>query len=466
MKYFLLIAMLLPILAFGQVRIESLVSKDGKAYEKGATAPFTGKAIKYFPNGDIQTSLEYKAGLPDGEIINWYKKDVKQLEGFVENGLKTGVWKLYFENGKLKKQTTYKYNLENGEESFWFEDGTLQKRGSYTNGQLHGKYEWFYENGQKKQEGFYVFAKEDSTWSDWYENGKPKMVGHFTNFEKNGAWTWWDENGNVTQSKTYKNGLLQVDKDNFDTYLEKMEFSLSKRNFKESLKYVELAEGTIADKTEGNPVYMNLAVYHSKCYSTFSHYRQGEKKLLDVIGLTSAQSQTIQNTHTEKSPEKIKKVIQEITKKDQSDFRISNHIALALCYNILGDTVALNKEQQLMMEKGNMQDWIIQISLELYKLAGERFYHYSALEDMNKKIDKEGASEELELNKAYFLIRTENFKEAQKITDKYLKSNERNLQALLLSAEIEMALGNVDKMAIYERKALAIDPNVFSKTKK
>lgn len=464
MKYFILL-LLIPSLSFGQVKLNNLVQRNGLSYEKEATVPFTGKAFVYFPGGDIQTVVEFKDGLPNGEIKTWSKKDVKQVEGFLENGTRTGIWKLYYENGKLKKQLTYQNNIENGEEIFWFENGNVQKKGSYVNGKLNGKYEWYFENGQKQQEGFFTMGKEDSTWNEWYENGKQKMVGHFTNFEKNGNWTWWDEQGKITTKKNYTNGLVTVDKDNFDTYLEKMEYYLAKRNYKESLKNVELAEATITDKTEGNPVYMGLLVYHSKCYSFFSHYKQGEKVLLDAIGLTKDQTQIIQTSHLEKSPEKIKSVIKELTDKDKSKFQISNHIALALCYNVLGDTVSLQHEQQLMMEKGQMKDWIIKISMELYKLAGERFNNYYRLAHVNDQIKKDGITEKLELDKAQYLIRTENFEEAKAIVDKYLKSNEKNLTALLLKADLEMAYGNVDKMKIYENKALAIDPKVFSNLK-
>jgi antitoxin component YwqK of YwqJK toxin-antitoxin module len=466
MKHILFTLLLIPTLTFGQVSMEKLTRKNGLAYEQGASNPFTGKAIENFPNGGVKTILEYKEGVPNGEIKSWYNKDVKQAEGFVENGQRIGIWKLYYENGKLKKQSVYLNNVENGEEIFWSESGKIQKKGSYINGKLNGKYEWFYDNGQKKQEGYFVDGKEDSTWSDWYENGKPKMVGHFTNFEKNGTWTWWDEKGNITTTKNYENGLVKVTNDNFDTYLEKMEFAISKRDFKEALKNVKLAEETITDKTENNKVFMGLSVYHSKCYSFFSHFKQGEKVLLDVLGLTETQSQIIQTAHLEKSPDKIQQVIKEISIADNSKFKIVNHIALALCHNILGDTINLQKEQQLMMEKGQMQDWIINISMELYKLAGERFNNYYTLEEINNQIKKDGFSEKLELEKAQYLIRTENFEGAQKIAEKYLKINDKNLTALLLKADIEMAYGNIDKMKIYEDKVKLIDPNAFNHTKK
>jgi antitoxin component YwqK of YwqJK toxin-antitoxin module len=466
MKQIIFIFFLIPTLTFGQVKMESLIRKNGLAFEQGASTPFTGKAFDYFQNGGTKTILEYKDGLPNGEIKSWYSKDIKQAEGFVEKGQRTGTWKLYYESGKLKKQSTYQNKVENGDEIFWSETGKIQKKGGYANGKLNGKYEWFYDNGQKKQEGYFIDGKEDGTWSDWHENGKPKMVGHFTNFEKNGSWTWWDEKGNITTTKTYQNGLVKVDKDNFDTYIEKMEYAISQRDFKESLKNVELAEGTITDKTENNPTYMSLAVYHSKCYSYFSHYKQGEKVLLDVLGLTETQTQIIQNSHLDKSPDKISQVIKEITKKDKSKFKLTNHIGLSLCHNILGDTVRLKEQQQLMMEKGQMQDWIIKISLELYKLAGERFGNNRELEEINKIISQKGVNEEIELDKAQYLLRTEKFDEAQKIADKYLAINDKNLKALLLKADLEMAYGNLGKMKLYEDKARQINPKVFPNTKK
>jgi antitoxin component YwqK of YwqJK toxin-antitoxin module len=465
MRYFISLSFLIPSLIFGQVKLDNLTKRNGLSYEKGATVPFTGKAFAYFTSGAVQTILEYKDGIPNGEIKSWSKKDVRQVEGFVANGKKTGTWKLYYESGKLKKQSVYQNDTENGEEIFWYENGNLQKKGSYLNGKLNGKYEWYFETGQKKQEGFFLNGRADSTWSEWHENGQQKMVGYFTNFEKNGNWTWWNEKGIIVTSKNYTNGLVNIEKDNFDTYLEKMEFFLAKRNYKESLKNVELAEATIADKSESNSIFMGLEVYHSKCYSYFSHFKQGEKVLLDAIGLTNNQSQIIQTSHLEKSPEKLKQVIKEIAGKDKSKFQISNHIAMALCYNLLGDTVSLEKEQQLMMEKGEMQDWIIKISMELYKLAGERFNNYYSMEYVIEQIKKEGLTEKLELDKALYLIRTEKFEEAQTIVDKYLNTNDKNLTALLLKADIEMAYGNVDKMKIYEDKAIAIDPKAFRNPK-
>ncbi len=66
------------------------------------------------------------------------------------------------------------------------------------------------------------------------------------------------------------------------------------------------------------------------------------------------------------------------------------------------------------------------------------------------------------MEKARYLIGNEKFEEAQKIIDKHLQKNSKNVTALLLKAELETALGNVDKSKLYEDKALALDPNALS----
>jgi antitoxin component YwqK of YwqJK toxin-antitoxin module len=462
MKYLVALAFLVPLLTSGQVKMDDLISKRGLAYEMAGRTPYTGTAYTPFPNGDTQTVVTYKDGVLDGAVFAWYSKDHKQLEGFLDKGQKTGIWKLYSESGKIKKQTAYADNVEDGEETFWFENGNIEKKGTYAGGKLTGKYTWYYDNGQKKQEGFFTAGAEDSTWSEWYDNGKQKMTGQFTNLEKHGDWTYWDEQGNVSSKKNYQHGLLITAKDNFDTYLEKLQYYLAKKNYKEALKNVEAAEATLPSKTDTSQAYMNLLVYHSKCYSYAFHYRQAEKLLLDAIGLTPAQVQLIQNSHLEKTPAKINQLIAEINQKEQTGFNVNNHIALALCYNIIGDSTNFQQQQQIAILKGGMKDYIISISLELYKLAGARSDSYHALQDVNSRIAKEGPTERLELEKVQYLIGNEKFDEAQKIVDKYLQKDANNVTVLLSKAALETAFGNPEKTKLYEDKALAIDPNVFS----
>jgi len=43
-----------------------------------------------------------------------------------------------------------------------------------------------------------------------------------------------------------------------------------------------------------------------------------------------------------------------------------------------------------------------------------------------------------------------------------MQKDAKNVTVLLLKADLETALGNVDKTKLYEDKALAIDPNALS----
>ena len=112
-----------------------------------------------------------------------------------------------------------------------------------------------------------------------------------------------------------------------------------------------------------------------------------------------------------------------------------------------------------------MKDYIITIMLELYRLAGARADNYEGLQDVNTRITKQGATEKLELEKAGYLLVNEKFEEAQKIIDKYLQKDAKNVKALLLKSNLESAFGNADKSKLYEDKALAIDPNAITNPK-
>ena len=90
MKYLLLLTLILPILASGQVKMNDLITKRGLAYEMAGRVPFSGQAYTPFANGDTQTIITYKDGIPDGEVVSWYSKDHKQVEGVLEKGQKAG----------------------------------------------------------------------------------------------------------------------------------------------------------------------------------------------------------------------------------------------------------------------------------------------------------------------------------------------------------------------------------------
>lgn len=463
-KVLIIILLIAPVLGFGQeIDAEKIEQREGIFFEIGKKKPFTGKGLTYHENGKKATSTEYKGGQINGKLEGWYPTGEKQVSGDIVNMQKTGMWNAWFQNGVKIRQGAFKNGKEEGEYIWWFENGKISKKGIYHNGISDGKWEWFYENGQKKQEGILRDETNDGIWKDWYENGKQKMVGSFKNGVKDGEWTWWDEKGNVTTTKTYKDGLLAKGADNLDTYVEKMEYYIGQKDFKQALSNVEKAVATIEDKTEDNKVYMGLAVYHSKVYSMFQHLDEAETVLLKATGLPNEYIDIIVNSNTPSTHSDIKKLAEKINNYPTTKTKVGPHITLALIYNVLGDSINLQKEQQLMMERSGMSDWVINISMELYAIRGAKENAYGSINAYRKEIKKDGENKDNQYGLAFYLVQIGHFDEAQIIADKYLVINPKDIDFLFIKANIEMALGNVEEMKKYEAEIRIIDPKAFEK---
>jgi len=458
-----IICLLLPLLGTSQIDAKKLEQRDGLFYKIGKSKPFTGTALTYFDNGKRELSTEYKEGQINGKIEGWYPSGAKQVEGELINNQKAGIWIAWYENGQKIRQGAFKNGKEEGEYIWWFENGNLSKKGIYHNGVSDGKWEWYYESGQKKQEGILRDEKEDGTWKDWYENGKQKMLGAFKNGVKDGEWIWWDENENITTKKIYKNGLLVEGTDDFDSYIEKMSYYLTQRDFKAALINVEKAVETIQDKSEGNKIYMGLAVYHSKVYSYFQHLDDAETVLLKATELPVKDIAVIINAKDRSAHKDLKKLAKKIEKYPESATKVGPHITLALLYNILGDTVNLQKEQQLMMERSGMSDWVIKISMELYRLRALKESTYEYIRLTKDEIKREGETRDNQLKLANYYIQVGQLTQARQIAVKYLGKDDKDIDFLFVQTNIEMGFGNMDKMEKYENKILKIDPKAFEK---
>lgn len=297
-----------------------------------------------------------------------------------------------------------------------------------------------------------------------YENGRPSMIGNNRRGQRDGVWTWYDEDGKLTAKKHFKDGLLQSDEKDLDSYLEKFEYYLLHRDHLNSVKQVELALGTMSEKNESNRPYMNLKLFHAKSYYLFSHFRQGERVLLETIGLTPAQCEMIQDAYLVDDTAKLTAVINDIKKNNAET--AGKHVALGLCYNLVHDSVLLKQEQQLSWEKGNDEDWPISIAMELYRLATARYSSLRELNDVNEEIARNGATEKLLKDKALLLLRTERFAEAEQVLDDLLKDNGQDVDALLLKSDVAMAQGDMKKMELCEERAKAIDPKAIDDVRK
>lgn len=80
-------------------------------------------------------------------------------------------------------------------------DSSIIAEGFYNNGIKEGLYKLFYLKGQLKESGLYKNGKRTGVWEYWYENGKAKQRINF-DYEAPKILDFWDENG----VKRVKNG--------------------------------------------------------------------------------------------------------------------------------------------------------------------------------------------------------------------------------------------------------------------
>ena len=176
---------------------------------------------------------------------------------FVDN-CPNGVIKLYHDNGKIKSFSTYENGAQIGPDLLFDKEGHLSSYYNadtifgehislefyptgilkqkdiisdsaadvsyyHPNGQLSHKvirgagkqplYS-YYENGQLAVSGFIYDAEWTMIghWQEWYANGKRKaefFIDEQPPFNKIGLWKYWNEKGKLTETKLYKDNILQ-----------------------------------------------------------------------------------------------------------------------------------------------------------------------------------------------------------------------------------------------------------------
>ena len=145
------------------------------------------------------------------DAVDWSKLEWRNWVMYLQNEEIpfTGRAKRFYKNGQKQREQTYKEGKLDGLDTSWYENGQKQSEGNYKEGKVDGLYTSWYENGQKK---------EESNWRDgklmsaevWKPNGEKCPV---TNIDEdgNGVWLEYKEDGTESYRYTYKDGELVED---------------------------------------------------------------------------------------------------------------------------------------------------------------------------------------------------------------------------------------------------------------
>ncbi len=131
-----------------EVEKDSLILDGNKGVWYYKNKPFSGFAVRFFKDQNIQ------------EKIGFY------------NGKKEGVAKLWFANGNLKLESHYTKNKLIGSYKSWWENGVLASEIYYKEGKKHGVEKRWYPTGVLAKERNLVNGFEEGLQKAWLQNGK------------------------------------------------------------------------------------------------------------------------------------------------------------------------------------------------------------------------------------------------------------------------------------------------------
>ncbi len=125
-------------------------------------------------------------------------------EGYLQYGVKSGVWTTYHPDGiQIKSLTSYLDGRLTGPSIVLDTRSQMESLKTYGNNQLNGLSATF-KYGKVVTELPYNKGQIDGVFKE-YLNGKLQRKIDYVNGKKNGLLTYYDENGNKTVEYQYKN---------------------------------------------------------------------------------------------------------------------------------------------------------------------------------------------------------------------------------------------------------------------
>ena len=83
-----------------EVSHDSLVTRNGIAYEVNSQNPYNGTAVKFFDNGQLEEKISYKNGIINGQYESYYKNGQLRIKAEAANGDFIGEYNAYTFSGK------------------------------------------------------------------------------------------------------------------------------------------------------------------------------------------------------------------------------------------------------------------------------------------------------------------------------------------------------------------------------
>ena len=93
---------------------------------------------KWYPNKQIASIRDYRAGKKIGKHIGYWENGKTQFEIYFEDGEYHGIAKEWYQNGQAYRTFHYEHGFEQGSQKMWWENGIIRANYVVKNGRRYG----------------------------------------------------------------------------------------------------------------------------------------------------------------------------------------------------------------------------------------------------------------------------------------------------------------------------------------
>lgn len=115
-----------------------------------------GMYLKYFSNGKLYDSCNYKNGILEGERKIFSDKGYVEIQETYKNGILEGPYLVYHPNGNIKIKQTFTNNVLSDFSYRYYSDGVLKEKVTIVDGLENGPFDEYYPNGNLHWKGQYL----------------------------------------------------------------------------------------------------------------------------------------------------------------------------------------------------------------------------------------------------------------------------------------------------------------------
>jgi len=170
-RFLLLLTMMISLMIMvsceKEISLDKLVKRNNVCYEINSEKPFSGRASRYYANGQQKEEMILQNGIGNGLSRGWRENGQLSFEENLKDGLLNGEVKTWFENGQLEEESLYKDGVAEGLTTIWYDNGQIREESYMKNNRLDGSSKIWGLSGQLMDEAIY---KDGKMIKSIYEN--------------------------------------------------------------------------------------------------------------------------------------------------------------------------------------------------------------------------------------------------------------------------------------------------------